>query len=78
MSLNFKYVKIFFFCFVDAIEFQMSYDRRTGRPIACALTRMDKESITFEVLSEEKFTGSVVQEAKPNKNKNVSSIIVKI
>ncbi|XP_033741037.1 cold shock domain-containing protein E1-like isoform X1 [Pecten maximus] len=54
----------------DAVEFQMSCDRRTGRPIACSIGRIDKDEVSFEVLSEERFTGSIVQEARPVKNKN--------
>ena len=58
--------------FVDAVEFQMSFDRRSGRPIAVDLMRVDVNSVSCEVLSEERYIGSVVQEAKPPKQKNVS------
>lgn len=50
----------------------MSYDRRTGRPIARSVVRSNSENVSFEMLSEERYTGSIVQEAKPTKNKNVS------
>lgn len=54
----------------DAVEFQMSFDRRSGRPIAVDLIRVDVNSVSCEVLSEERYIGSVVQEAKPPKQKN--------
>ena len=50
----------------------MSFDRRSGRPIAVDLMRVDANSVSCEVLSEERYIGSVVQEAKPPKQKNVS------
>lgn len=50
----------------------MSYDRRTGKPVACAVTKVENPLIDVEVLSEEKYKGTIVQEAKPLKNKNVS------
>ena len=50
----------------------MSFDRRSGRPIACDVVRVDANSVSCEVLSEERYIGSVVQEAKPPKQKNVS------
>ena len=56
----------------DAVEFQMAFDRRSGRPVACELVRVDANSVSVEVLSEERYIGSVVQEAKPPKQKNVS------
>lgn len=60
---------------LDAVEFQLSSDRRTGRPIACAVIKNDETS--YEVLSEDRFTGSVVQEAKVSKSKNVSYVTVR-
>ncbi|XP_064602212.1 cold shock domain-containing protein E1-like [Liolophura sinensis] len=56
----------------DPVEFQMSYDRRTGKPVACAVTKVESPLIDVEVLSEEKYKGTIVQEAKPLKNKNGS------
>jgi len=55
----------------DAVEFQMSYDRRSGRPIACNLMTVDPSLVSCEIYSEERYIGSVVQEAKPAKPKNV-------
>ena len=49
----------------------MAFDRRSGRPIACDMVRVDANSVSVEVLSEERYIGSVVQEAKPPKQKNV-------
>lgn len=58
--------------FSDPVEFQMTYDRRTGKPIASSIVLLNSGSSSYEVLSEEKYTGSIAQEAKPTKNKNVS------
>jgi len=55
----------------DAMEFQMSYDRRSGRPVACHLVKVDPSLVSCEIYSEERYIGSVVQEAKPAKPKNV-------
>lgn len=49
----------------------MTYDRRTGKPVASHIVLLNSGSQSYEVLSEEKFTGSIAQEAKPTKNKNV-------
>ncbi|XP_052239321.1 cold shock domain-containing protein E1-like [Dreissena polymorpha] len=54
----------------DAVEFQMSYDRRNGRPVACNMVMTDPNLVSCEIYSEERFIGSVVQEAKPAKPKN--------
>lgn len=53
----------------DPVEFQMSFDRKTGKPIACAVVGVTPGTVSFEILSEEKVTGSVAQEAKPTKMK---------
>ena len=55
----------------------MTYDRRTGKPIASSIVLLNSGSSSYEVLSEEKYTGSIAQEAKPTKNKNVSSLFSK-
>lgn len=54
----------------EPVEFEMSYDRRTGRPIARSVVKSNSDNVSFEMLSEERYTGSIVQEAKPTKNKN--------
>ncbi|GFG28196.1 hypothetical protein Cfor_07844 [Coptotermes formosanus] len=43
----------------DPVEFEMTYDRRTGKPIASAVTK-----IAPEVLSEERVTGTVTTELR--------------
>jgi len=53
----------------DPVEFQMSFDRKTGKPIACAVVGVTPGTVSFEILSDEKVTGSVAQEAKPTKLK---------
>lgn len=58
----------------DAVEFQMSYDRRSGRPVACQMIRVDPSLVSCEVFSQERYIGSVVQEAKPAKPKNGSTV----
>ncbi|XP_014783652.1 cold shock domain-containing protein E1 [Octopus bimaculoides] len=54
----------------DPVEFQLSYDRRTGKRIACSVIKIDPGVSSQEILSEERFQGSIVQEAKPVKAKN--------
>lgn len=56
----------------DPVEFQMSYDRRTGKPIACSVVKLDQEAATI-VLSQESVTGTVVSETKVNKNNQMNS-----
>ena len=56
----------------EAVEFQMSFDRRTGKPVAVGVVRADPAAVSPEVLQEEKVQGTIVQEAKQPKHKNVS------
>ena len=56
----------------DPVEFQMSFDRKTGKPIACAIVKLEGQAVPYEILSEEKVTGTVAQEAKPTNKRNVS------
>nr|CAI5834801.1 unnamed protein product [Callosobruchus analis] len=44
----------------DPVEFEMTYDRRTGKPIASAVTKIAPEV----VMSEERVTGTVTTELK--------------
>ncbi|XP_018569827.1 cold shock domain-containing protein E1 [Anoplophora glabripennis] len=44
----------------DPVEFEMTYDRRTGKPIASAVTKIAPEV----VMSEERVTGTVTTEVK--------------
>ncbi|KAK3090111.1 hypothetical protein FSP39_009267 [Pinctada imbricata] len=55
----------------DGVEFLTSSDKRTGRPVACSVNKVAGETISYEVYSEERYSGSIVQEAKP-KNKDGS------
>ena len=66
------YFKQDFFFSSDPVEFQMSFDRRTGKPIAVSVIKMEKGSVSYEVLSENRVSGTVMTEAKPNKQRNVS------
>ena len=47
----------------------MSFDRRTGKPIAVSVIKLTDGSATFEVINEKRVTGTVVVEAKPGKSK---------
>lgn len=50
----------------DPVEFEMTYDRRTGKPIASQVTKIAPEV----VLSEERVTGTVTTELKTDANCN--------
>lgn len=50
----------------DPVEFEMTYDRRTGKPIASQVTKIAPEV----VLSEERVTGTVTTEIKTELNSN--------
>ncbi|XP_078662922.1 cold shock domain-containing protein E1-like isoform X24 [Branchiostoma floridae x Branchiostoma belcheri] len=54
----------------DEVEFEMSLDQRTGKPIACRVLKLQSGSVTFEVMSEERVMGLVTTEAKPARNKS--------
>ncbi|XP_013412003.1 cold shock domain-containing protein E1-like [Lingula anatina] len=49
----------------DAVEFYQSYDKRTGKPIACGVVKSDSSEISYEILSAERINGTVAAEAKP-------------
>jgi len=51
----------------EPVEFEMSVDRRTGKPIAIQVIRLPRGAIPTEMLSEEKVTGIVATEAKVDK-----------
>ena len=53
----------------DPVEFQMSFDRKTGKPIAISIIKLEPGAVTFEIISDEKVTGTVAQEARPSKQK---------
>ncbi|XP_005108011.1 cold shock domain-containing protein E1 [Aplysia californica] len=54
----------------EAVEFQMSFDRRTGKPVAVSVVKVDPSTVSPEIVNEEKVQGTIVQEAKPVKQKN--------
>ena len=47
----------------------MSHDRRTGKPVAVSVIKLDPGAATYEVCSEGRVTGTVCTEAKPIKAK---------
>ena len=51
----------------------MSFDRRTGKPVAIGVIKVDPALVSPEILNEEKVQGTIVQEAKVVKQKNVSA-----
>ncbi|GAB0096270.1 cold shock domain-containing protein E1 [Sergentomyia squamirostris] len=53
----------------DPVEFEMTYDRRTGKPIASLVTKIAPEV----VLSEERVTGTVTTEIKSDGSNSVNS-----
>ncbi|XP_037906912.1 cold shock domain-containing protein E1 isoform X3 [Hermetia illucens] len=53
----------------DPVEFEMTYDRRTGKPIASQVTKIAPEV----VLSEERVTGTVTTELRSSSTSNGSS-----
>lgn len=50
--------------FVDAVEFEMTYDRRTGKPIASSVSKITSE--VGEVMCEERVSGFITTEIKDN------------
>ena len=64
----------FYVLISDPVEFCTSNDRRTGKPIAIQVTSIDISQAVPSQLSDEQFVGTVIQEAKPIKGKNVSYI----
>lgn len=54
----------------EAVDFQMSFDRRTGKPVAISVMKVDPTSVSPEILNDEKVQGTIVQEAKLIKQKN--------
>ena len=43
----------------------MSFDRRTGKPIAVSLVKMEKGTVHFEILSENRVNGTCMLVAQP-------------
>jgi len=48
----------------------MSFDRRTGKPVAISVMKVDPSTVSPEILNDEKVQGTIVQEAKLLKQKN--------
>ncbi|GAB6030260.1 hypothetical protein CHUAL_005938 [Chamberlinius hualienensis] len=48
----------------DPVEFEMTYDRKTGKPIASGVVKIAPSVISYEVLSEERVVGTVTTEIK--------------
>lgn len=59
----------------DPVEFQMSFDRRTGKPIAVSIVQLENETLSFEILSENRVTGTVCAEAKGSKTKLNGTVV---
>ncbi len=60
----------------DPVEFQMSFDRKTGKPIACSVVKLDAGTVSFEIQCDDKVTGTVAQEARPPKSKVCLKILI--
>lgn len=57
----------------DAVEFETIPDCRSGKPIASKIIKLSQGTISNEIISEESLSGLVVLEAKPSRQKTVSS-----
>lgn len=57
----------------DPVEFEMTYDRKTGKPIASSVVKIAPTVISFEVVNEERVTGTVTTEIKLNDESNSGS-----
>lgn len=56
----------------DPVEFEMTYDRRTGKPIASAVVKISTEALSDEVLSSERVSGFVTTEVKDDSEGRVA------
>ena len=45
--------------FADEVEFEISVDKRTGKPVAAHVVLLQKGTVVFEVLSEERIQGEI-------------------
>lgn len=48
----------------DPVEFEMTNDRKSGKPVASAVVKISSEALSSEVLSDEVATGFITTEAK--------------
>lgn len=49
----------------DEVEFDVSMDTRTGKPVAVQVVKLKKGTVVFEVYSEERILGEVASPAVP-------------
>uniref|UniRef100_A0A4D5R9V6 Cold shock domain-containing protein E1 n=1 Tax=Scolopendra viridis TaxID=118503 RepID=A0A4D5R9V6_SCOVI len=56
----------------DPVEFEMTYDRRTGKPIASNVLKISSEVLSYEVLSEDHVSGIVTTEIKNSESGTIS------
>lgn len=54
----------------EAVEFQVTVDRRSNKPVAKSVVKVDPSTVSPEMLNEEKVQGTIVQDAKVVKQKN--------
>lgn len=57
----------------DELEFEVTSDQRTGKPIACRVVRLEAGSVSFEIRSEEKVHGVIDAEPKLSARNNIKS-----
>lgn len=57
----------------DEMEFEISSDQRTGKPIACRVVRLEAGSVSFEIRSEDKVVGIIDAEPKLSYKNHVKS-----
>lgn len=60
-------------CVGDEMEFEITSDQRTGKPIACHVVRLEAGSVSFEIRSEDKVNGVIDAEPKIPLKNNVKS-----
>lgn len=60
---------------LDPVEFEMTYDRKTGKPVASAVVKISPSVLTCEVMSKERVSGIVTTEIKVDDKVSVASYI---
>uniref|UniRef100_A0A023FSV6 Putative cold shock domain protein n=1 Tax=Amblyomma parvum TaxID=251391 RepID=A0A023FSV6_AMBPA len=56
----------------DPVEFEMTNDRKSGKPVASAVVKISSEALSSEVLSDEVATGFITTEAKDGQEGRVA------
>ncbi|XP_064488966.1 cold shock domain-containing protein E1-like isoform X2 [Ornithodoros turicata] len=56
----------------DPVEFEMTYDRKSGKPIASSVVKISSEAISGEVFNEECVSGFITTEAKDGQEGRVA------